>query len=111
MYKDNKHHLQPVLICSVNELPQEQRQYLDTSWAGVFYREFFCRLDEDPFAVLYADMPSRPNYPVNVLVGLEYLKAGFGWSDKEMYDAFLYNMQVRYALGVIHHNIVDKIVL
>jgi hypothetical protein len=99
MYKDNKHHLQPVLICSVNELPEEQREYLDTSWAGVFYREFFCWLDEDPFAVLYADIPSRPNFPVNVLVGLEYLKAGFGWSDKEMYEAFLYNMQVRYALG------------
>jgi hypothetical protein len=99
MYKDNKHHNQPVLICSVNELPEEQREYLDTSWAGVFYREFFCRLNEAPFAVLYANMPSRPNYPVNVLVGLEYLKAGFGWSDKEMYEAFLYNMQVRYALG------------
>ena len=99
MYKDNKHHLQPVLICSVNELPEEQREYLNSSWSGVFYREFFCRLDEDPFAVLYADMPSRPNFPVNVLVGLEYLKAGFGWSDKEMYEAFLYNMQVRYALG------------
>jgi hypothetical protein len=56
-------------------------------------------LNEAPFAVLYAKMPSRPNYPVNVLVGLEYLKAGFGWSDKEMYEAFLYNMQVRYALG------------
>jgi hypothetical protein len=99
MYKDNKHHLQPVLICSVNELPEEQREYLNSSWSGVFYREFFCRLDEDPFAVLYADLPSRPNFPVNVLVGLEYLKAGFGWSDKEMYEAFLYNMQVRYALG------------
>ena len=99
MYKDNKHHKQPVLICSVNELPEEQREYLDTSWSGVFYREFFCRLNEAPFAVLYANMPSRPNYPVNVLVGLEYLKAGFGWSDKEMYEAFLYNMQVRYALG------------
>ena len=99
MYKDNKHHLQPILICSVNELPEEQREYLNTSWAGVFYREFFCRLDEEPFAVLYSDLPSRPNFPVNVLVGLEYLKAGFGWSDKEMYEAFLYNMQVRYALG------------
>ena len=71
MYKDNKHHNQPVLICSVNELPEEQREYLDASWAGVFYREFFYRLDEKPFAALYADMPSRPNYPVNVLVGLE----------------------------------------
>ena len=99
MFKKNKHHLQPVLICSVNELPKEQREYLKTSWSGVFYREFFSRLDEEPFAVLYADMPSRPNVPVNVLVGLEYLKAGFGWSDAEMYDAFLYNLQVRYALG------------
>jgi hypothetical protein len=99
MYKDNNRHNQPILICSVNELPEEQREYLYTSWAGVFYREFFCRLNEKPFAVLYANIPSRPNYPVNVLVGLEYLKAGFGWSDKEMYEAFLYNMQVRYALG------------
>jgi hypothetical protein len=99
MFKKNKHHLQPVLICSVNELPDEMRQHLDSSWSGVFYREFFCRLDEEPFAVLYADMPSRPNVPVNVLVGLEYLKAGFGWSDEEMYEAFLYNLQVRYALG------------
>lgn len=99
MFKKNKHHLQPVLICSVNELPEEQRDYLNTSWSGVFYREFFSRLDEEAFAVLYSDLPSRPNIPVNVLVGLEYLKAGFGWSDEEMYEAFLYNLQVRYALG------------
>jgi hypothetical protein len=87
------------LICSVNELPEEQREHLYTSWAGVFYREFFCRLDEEPFAVLYSDLPSRPNVPVNVLVGLEYLKAGFGWSDEEMYEAFLYNLQVRYGVS------------
>jgi hypothetical protein len=99
MFKKNKQHLQPVLICSVNELPEEQREHLNTSWSGVFYREFFSRLNEAPFAVLYSDMPSRPNVPVNVLVGLEYLKAGFGWSDEEMYEAFLYNLQVRYALG------------
>ena len=99
MFKKNKHHLQPVLISSVNELPEAMRRHLDASWAGVFYREFFCRLDEESFAVLYADIPSRPNVPVNVLVGLEYLKAGFGWSDEEMYEAFQYNLQVRYALG------------
>ena len=99
MFKKNERHLQPILITSVNELPEEMRQQLDNSWAGVFYREFFCRLNEEPFAVLYADMPSRPNVPVNVLVGLEYMKAGFGWSDEEMYAAFQYNLQVRYAVG------------
>jgi hypothetical protein len=99
MFRSHRSHQQPILICSVNELPDEQKQLLDDSWAGVFYREVFCRLDEKPFAVLYSDLPSRPNAPVNVLVGLEYLKAGFGWSDAEMYEAFLYNLQVRYALG------------
>lgn len=43
--------------------------------------------------------PSRPNIPVNVLVGLDVPKAGFGWSDEEAHDAFIYNLQVRYALG------------
>jgi hypothetical protein len=33
------------------------------------------------------------------LVGLDFLKSGLGWSDEELYDAFLYNVQVRYALG------------
>jgi hypothetical protein len=99
MYRENKQHLQPYLISNVNDLPEKHRKRLDNSWAGVFYKEFFCRLKEEPFSVLYADIPSRPNIPVNVLVGLEYLKAGFGWSDQELYDAFIYNMQVRYALG------------
>jgi len=79
----------------------------------VFYPEFFCRLpalaclrrqaqvqvNEAPFGVLYADFPSRPNVAVNVMVGLEYLKAGNGWTNEEMYDAFCYDVQVRYALG------------
>jgi hypothetical protein len=99
MFRENKQHLQPYLISNVNDLPEKHRKRLDNSWAGVFYKEFFSRLKEEPFSVLYADIPSRPNIPVNVLVGLEYLKAGFGWSDEELYDAFIYNMQVRYALG------------
>lgn len=99
MYKANKRHLQPPLLSNVNELPEKQRQRLEDSWAGTFYREYFCRLNETPFSVLYADCPSRPNVPVNVLVGLDTLKAGFGWSDEELYDHFLFDLQVRYALG------------
>ena len=99
MFKKNRRHLQIPLTSHVDELPGKLRKRLEASWAGVFYREFFCRLNETPFAVLYADCPSRPNEPVNVLVGLEYLKAGNGWTDEEMYDAFCYDVQVRYALG------------
>ena len=99
MYKPNRHHLQPLLISNVQDLPEKHQHRLEQSWAGVFYRELFCRLNEAPFAVLYADLPSRPNIPVNVLVGLETLKAGFGWSDEELYDHFVFDLQVRYALG------------
>ena len=99
MFWKNVKHLQPALISSVQGLPEKQRQRLEQSWAGVFYREVFSRIDEKAFEVLYADIPSRPNVAVNVLVGLEFLKSGMGWSDEELYDAFLYNVQVRYALG------------
>jgi len=99
MFKKNHRHLQLPLTSHVDELPEKLRKRLENSWAGVFYREFFCRLNETPFEVLYVDFPSRPNVPVNVLVGLEYLKAGNGWTDEEMYDHYCYDTQVRYALG------------
>ena len=99
MFRPNKQHLQTAIFTSVDQLSSKRQRRLKESWAGIFYREFFCRLKEEPFAVLYSDVPSRPNIPVNVLVGMEVLKAGFGWSDEEVHDAFVYNLQVRYALG------------
>jgi hypothetical protein len=106
MFRENKRHLQPLLISHVNDLPAKQRQLLTESWADTFYRECFCRIDEGVFAVLYADVPSRPNIPVNVLIGLEILKAGFGWSDEQLYEAFVFDMRVRYALG--YHQLGDE---
>jgi hypothetical protein len=100
MFDENDSFLQLPLTSTIDELTNKQRNRLDTSWASAFFLEFFCRLKEEPFAVLYADCPSRPNYPVNILVGLEFIKAGNGWTDEEMYDAFCYDVQVRYALGL-----------
>ena len=99
MFRKNTKHQQPALISAASELPEKQRKRLENSWASTFYREFFCRIEEEAFAVLYSEVASRPNVPVNVLVGLEALKAGFGWSDQELYENYCYNLQVRYALG------------
>lgn len=99
MFRKNTKHQQPALISAASELPEKQRKRLENSWAGTFYKEFFCRIDETAFASLYSEINSRPNVPVNVLVGLEALKAGFGWSDQELYEHFCYDLQVRYALG------------
>jgi hypothetical protein len=99
MFKKNTKHQQPALISSASELPEKQRKRLENSWADTFYKEFFCRINEAAFAGLYSEVNSRPNVPVNVLVGLEALKAGFGWSDQELYERYCYDLQVRHSLG------------
>jgi len=99
MFRRNDQHLQWPLMSDLDALPPKLKARLEASWAGTFYREVFVRLDEKPFAGLYSDEASRPNIPINVLVGLETLKAGFGWSDEEMDENFCFDLQVRYALG------------
>lgn len=99
MFRANERHRQGELLSTVAGLPQRQARRLEESWAGTFYRDFFCQIDEHLFAVLYSAKDSRPNIAVNVLVCLEALKAGFNWSDEEMYDAFCFDLQVRFALG------------
>jgi len=103
MFKENNQHLQHPLFSTIGSLPDKQRKRLKESWAGTFYDDIFIRIEEQDFEVLYSDEPSRPNIPVNVLIGLEILKAGYGWTDEEMYEGFCYNLQVRYALG--YHNV------
>jgi len=107
MFVENNKHKQLSLISSVNDLPEKHQTRLDESWAGTFYREFFCLIDETIFSELYSEKPSRPNIAVNVLVGLEVLKAAHGWTDEELMDAFIYNMQVRYALGIRQFGALD----
>lgn len=104
MLKPNQGHKQKPLLTVVNTLPEAQKKRLEESWAQTFYEEVFCRIDERTFGVLYSDKVSRPNVPVNVLVGLEILKEGFGWTDEQMYDNFCFNVQVRYALGYWNMN-------
>ena len=99
MFRHNRKHLQPSLMSDVMTMSKVQREHLEQSWADTFREHCFKQIDESIFAVLYADVPSRPNVPVNVLVGLEILKSGLGWSDEELYDSFLFDMQVRYAVG------------
>ena len=100
MFRKNTDHLQTEFFNSVETLPEKEKKRLETSWAQSFYRELFCRIDEAPFARLYSETLSRPNTPVNILAGIEILKAVYGWSDEELYEAFLFNLQVRYALGL-----------
>ena len=101
MFRKNENHQQRRMFTAVDQLPFAAKKRLECSWAHTFYRTYFNRIDEQTFAVLYSGKKSRPNTPVNILVGFETLKSGFGWSDEELYDHFLFDMQTRYSLGLL----------
>ena len=63
MFKKSSRHLQIPLTGHVDMLPEMLLKRLETSWAGIYYREFFSRLSEAPFGILSAVCPSRPNVP------------------------------------------------
>lgn len=63
-----------------------------------FFRENFPRIDEAPYAVLYSDTASRPNTPVNVIVGALILKEYTGMSDDDIMNALMFDIRYQYAL-------------
>lgn len=69
------------------------------TWAPVFRDEVFSRINERRYAGLYSDVDSRPNFPVNVWVGLEIIKGMFDYTDAEMLDQFHFNLLTAYAVG------------
>ena len=60
MFTRNEQHLQKSMFGSINSLPEKILKRLEASWAGTFYEQVFVRIEEDRFAVLYSDKPSRP---------------------------------------------------
>jgi hypothetical protein len=46
MFKENNSHKQLAWISDVSDFPEKRRKRLEEFWAGVFYRDFFCRFDE-----------------------------------------------------------------
>lgn len=99
MFRSNTGHLQAGFRSDLDLLTNKSRSLLLSSWASTFYEEFFCRIDEAPFAVLYAKSESRPNIPVNVLLSMEVLKSRRNWSDEDLRNAFLFDVLFRYAVG------------
>ncbi|MBK8989649.1 MAG: transposase [Chloroflexi bacterium] len=76
------------------------KERLLTSWADTFRQEVFGRIPETLFAPLFSDIESRPNAPINVIIGGEILKAGFGWTDEELVDHLGFDLLTRHALGL-----------
>ena len=73
---------------------------LEKSWAGLFYKHVFCKIDENLFAPLYSSDNGRPNFPINILVALEIIKHLKNFVDEVLFEEFAYDFQISYALGL-----------
>ena len=101
MFKANQKPLQrPLLGGTAEYLDDKKQKILEESWAETFRQEVLLRIDEKVFEGMYSEEKSRPNTPVNVLVGWEIIKTGAGLDDRSMHERFLFDIQVRHALGL-----------
>ena len=83
---------------SFSGLTVREQKALEKSWAKVFADEIFPAIDEKRFSVLYSDKASRPNTPVNVVVGALIIKELFDYSDDEMVENLMLDFRIQYAL-------------
>ena len=86
-------------------LSDEAKEALMKSWAYTFTTVIFPAIDEAPFDVLYSDKPSRPNTPINIIVGALIIKELFDLSDDEFVEQVKFHIQFQFALRTTsYHN-------
>ena len=83
---------------SLFSLTEREKKALEKSWAKIFADEIFPAIDEERFSVLYSEKASRPNTPVNVIVGALIIKELFDYSDDEIVENLMLDLHLQYAL-------------
>jgi hypothetical protein len=98
VFKPNEKHKQHSMFESSEWMDPRIRKKLEKSWAPIFYEHVFCNIDEEPFAVLY-DTKGSPNFPVNIILALDYIKHMKDCNDLELMDYYNFDYLVNYAIG------------
>jgi hypothetical protein len=83
---------------SALSLTERERKFFDKSWAKPFAENIFPRIREEDFAVLYSNKVSRPNTPVNIIIGALILKEFLGLTDDEIMESLMSDIRLQYAL-------------
>ena len=87
------------LFDSLGFMRERKLRILERSWAKPFSDHIFTKIDESIFAPLFsANTNSRPNAPINVIVGALILKELTGMTDDEVMDACELDLRFQYAL-------------
>lgn len=97
-FKTNKSHQVTVYDRFIYQSPRTKKIVLN-SWAKDFAEIVFPAINEERFAVLYsADSASRPNTPINVIIGALMLKEILALSDDELLSSICCDIRFQYAL-------------
>ena len=79
---------------------ERTKKFVMNSWAKGFSEIVLPAINENRFAVLYSDTKaSRPNNPVNAVIGALILKEIFNLTDDELLASILCDIRFQYALN------------
>jgi len=80
-------------------LSERTKKFILNSWAKPFADIIFPEINEKRFAVLYSNNDaSRPNNPVNAMIGALILKEMFNLTDEELLESIICDPRFQYAL-------------
>lgn len=80
-------------------LSERKLRILQNSWAQTFSDHVFSKIDEQIFAPLYSEKTnSKPNAPINVIVGALLLKDFTGQTEDEILESVEFDYRYQYAL-------------
>ena len=86
----------------INQTPRTQKIIMN-SWCRDFADIVFPAINEERFSVLYSDNKfSRPNIPVNFIVGALMLKENNNLNDDELLESICCDIRYQYALHTTH---------
>jgi hypothetical protein len=100
MFRKNAKHYQKNIFGLSNMLPESVMEKAKGTEEYYFYQLIFCNIDEEIFSVLFSDKKSRPNAPINSLVGAIILQNRHSWTFDELFRQLQFNILVRFALGL-----------
>lgn len=100
MFRKNENYKQFALFDLTNRLSDKKNKMLVNSIEHSFLNNIFSKINENDFKVLYSNIKSRPNVPVNQLVGSLILKHLFNWTYEELFRNLNFNILTRYAIGI-----------
>ena len=106
MFRKNLKHVQNNLFGINNSISQKLHNELLETEEHKFYELIFCNIKEEDFECLYSDIDSRPNAPVNVLIGSILLKHRYNLTYEQLFKNIKFNLLYKTALGL---NTLDEV--